>query len=111
MGVYRRAVLYIRRKRGQTTVLFFLFCIVSTFLVTGWSVLDSADAVAKSSQVSRRSFLSETYFQSGEINEGVVEHSKGGKGQPVITEENIKDILGYEKVQGLQRNELWLRQK
>ena len=67
MGVYRRAVLYIRRKRGQTTVLFFLFCIVSTFLVTGWSVLDSADAVAK---VLRRSvggaFLSETYFQSGD---------------------------------------------
>ena len=98
MGVYRRAVLYMRRKRGQTTVLFFLFCIVSTFLVTGWSVLDSADAVAK---VLRRSVGGAFYLRPTsnlEINEGVVEHSKGGKGQPVITEENIKDILGYEKV-------------
>lgn len=70
MGVYRRAVLYIRRKRGQTTVLFFLFCIVSTFLVTGWSVLDSADAVAK---VLRRSVGGAFYLRPTsnlEINEG-----------------------------------------
>lgn len=98
MGVYRRAALYIGRKRGQTMVLFFLFFIVSAFLIAGWSVLSSADAVAK---VLRTSVGGAFYLRPTsnlEIKEGVVEHPKEGKGQPAMTEKNIKDILGYEEV-------------
>ena len=98
MGVFRRAALYIGRKRGQTTVLFFLFFIVSAFLIAGWSVLGSADAVAK---VLRTSVGGAFYLRpvsNLEINEGEASYSKKAKGQPVITQENIEDILDYEEV-------------
>ena len=47
MNVFRRSLLYISRKKGQTVVLFLLFSIVSVFLVSCFSLLDATDAVAK----------------------------------------------------------------
>lgn len=47
MTVLKRSLLYVKRKKIQTAILFLLFCIVSTFLITSFSILDATDTLAK----------------------------------------------------------------
>lgn len=47
MSVMKRSLYYIGRKKGQTTILFILFIVVSVFLISCFSILDATDLVAK----------------------------------------------------------------
>ena len=91
MHVLRRSLFYIGRKKGQTVVLFLLFFIVSTFLISSFSILDAKDAVAKDlrTSVGGAFYLRPSPkldFHNGEITETE-------EPPPAISEDAIDEIM------------------
>lgn len=47
MGTYKRAYLYVTRKKGKSILLFFIFLIMATFVLAGLSIQKASQAAQK----------------------------------------------------------------
>lgn len=91
MNVFRRSLFYIRRKKGQTVVLFLLFSIVSAFLISCFSILDATDAVAKDLRTSVGGAFYLRPSPKLDFKDGEAAAAEGPP--PAISEEVIKEIM------------------
>ena len=57
MGTYKRAYLYVTRKREKSILLFFIFLIMATFVLAGLSIQKASQAAQKIEGGYRRQIL------------------------------------------------------
>lgn len=91
MNAFRRSLFYISRKKGQTVVLFLLFSIVSVFLISSFSVLDAADAVAKDLRTSVGGAFYLRPSPKLDFKDGETAKAEGPP--PAISEDVIEEIM------------------
>lgn len=89
MGICRRAMIYLTRKRGKTMLLFLIFFLVSLFLTLCFSILTGTGQAAKDlrSNIGAAFYIrpyAEMKFNNGEMEEPET---------PVISEQDIKNVL------------------
>lgn len=95
MNVLKRSLLYVTRKKVQTVILLLLFCIVSTFLISCFSILDASDILAKDL---RTSIGGAFYLRPN----SKFDYKDGGLQQtedtPIISQEMIDDIMKKDNI-------------
>lgn len=89
MGICRRTVIYLMRKRGKTVLLFFIFFLVSFLLLLCFSILTGTGQAAKDlrSNIGAAFYIrpyAEMKFDNGELEEPET---------PFISEQDIENIL------------------
>lgn len=90
MFFFKRAILYLSRKKGKTLILFLLTFIVSTFVLSGFSVLYAAEEAAENMRIKVgaafhiRPFGRDVWMQESNEDNDV---------RSVITKEAIQEIM------------------
>ena len=101
MSILKRAVLYITRKRGKALIMFFILFILSTFAITGLSILQSTQETALSLRQSIggsiKLELDESKRKNWAYKQGVGGTMVDYIGNP-ITDADIQKIMGIEGV-------------
>ena len=91
MNVFRRSLLYMKRKKGQTVTLFTLFCLISAFLLICFSILAAADTAAKELRTSIGGAFYLRPASGFDLEDGKMIRSEGGTS--AITDDNIREIM------------------
>ena len=89
MHMYKRAVLYLARKKGKAALLFLIFFLVSAFLLVCFSVLNGTEQAAKDlrSNIGAAFYVrpyQQMIFESGAVSEGAT---------PTISQKSIDEIV------------------
>lgn len=89
MGVFRRAALYLVRKKGKATLLFLIFFLVSGLLLICFSILDGTEQASRDlrSNIGAAFYIrpyAQMTLEDGVLNEGTA---------PVISEQSIDEVI------------------
>ncbi|MDY2995873.1 MAG: ABC transporter permease [Faecalimonas sp.] len=89
MHMYKRAVLYLARKKGKASLLFLIFFLVSALLLICFSVLNGTGQAAKDlrSNIGAAFYVrphQEMIFEGGAVSEGAT---------PIISQKSIDEIV------------------
>ena len=89
MGIFRRAALYLVRKKGKATLLFLIFFLVSGLLLICFSILDGTEQASRDLRANiGAAFYIRPYVQmileDGVLSEGTA---------PVISEQSINEVI------------------
>lgn len=95
MHIYKRAILYLARKKGKTAILFLIFFLVSALLLVLFSVLNGTEQAAKDlrSNIGAAFYVrpyQKLIFEGGAVSEGAT---------PVISQKSIDEIVDAAKGQ------------
>ena len=89
MGVCRRAALYLARKKGKAILLFLIFFLVSTLLLTCFSILNGTGQAARNLRSNiGAAFYIRPYAQLT-LEDGVL----NGGTTPVISQKSIDQVI------------------
>ena len=89
MHMYKRAVLYLARKKGKAALLFLIFFLVSALLLVCFSVLNGTGQAAKElrSNIGAAFYIrpyQEMIFEGGAVSEGTT---------PIISQKSIDEVV------------------
>ena len=89
MHMYKRAVLYLARKKGKAALLFLIFFLVSALLLVCFSVLNGTEQAAKDlrSNIGAAFYVrpyQQMIFEGGAVSEGAT---------PIISQKSIDEIV------------------
>ena len=101
MGNLKRALVYLQRKKGRSILLILILFILASILLTGFSMVRSAEQENQALQQS----LGSSFVLKADLNNSGYYEPRVGDGYsyqiyvgPMITEDIIKEISGIEGV-------------
>lgn len=89
MGIFRRSLLYLSRKKGKALLLFFLFFFLSILLLVGVSVLSGTHQAAKDLRSNIGAAFYIRPYEKWEYENGQLSST----GTPIMTQQAIRDVL------------------